>query len=275
VVRRSARVERLRARAPRYLLWAFLALTSAVGVREIVSPPEPAAPAARPAEVDHAAESYAVEFARAYLAFDARRPQERERRLRGLVPDELAPDAGFLPRSGSRHVMWAEVAHVRESAAGGRIVVVAAQTDAEPSPVYLAVPVTRKSNGDLVLTAYPALVGPPAVARGELPDREEVDDREVAAVARRVVTNYLAGEPANLAADLLPQAEVSLPPAPLRVRGAAEIAWADGSESEAVLVTVEAADEAGASYTLTYELGIERRRGRPYVSFIETVPTSP
>ena len=39
-----------------------------------------------------------------------------------------------------------------------------------------------------------------------------------------------------------------------------------------MLVTVTAADRRGNTYTLTYELGIAYRE-RPYVDFIEVVPT--
>ena len=50
-------------------------------------------------------------------------------------------------------------------------------------------------------------------------------------------------------------------PAPLGIPGA-----------PGVLATVTAEDSSGASYTLTYELGIAYRE-RPYVEFIEVIPT--
>ena len=42
--------------------------------------------------------------------------------------------------------------------------------------------------------------------------------------------------------------------------------------SGAVVATVEATDESGSSYTLAYELGLVYRE-RPYVDFVEVVPT--
>ena len=80
VVRRSARVERWRAAAPRVLLIATLAITSLVGVRELVSPSEPEAGASASAGTDHALEEFAQGFARAYLSYDSARPEFRERR---------------------------------------------------------------------------------------------------------------------------------------------------------------------------------------------------
>lgn len=273
-VRRSARLERLRARAPRYLAMGVLAVTSAIGLREIVLPERPA-PAPKPADVnvDQAAEDFAVEFTRAYLTYDAARPQVRERGLSRFVPEELDVDAGFVANRGSQTVLWAEVAQNQEALAGGRVIAVAAQTDRQPEPVYLGVTVARDRAGNLVLGGYPALMGPPATNTGaELPTREPVEDGEVLQVARRVVKNYLAGEGADLEADLADSAVVTLPTVRLRVVGTEEVVWTGGPGSGAALATVLAVDGRGGEYTLTYELGL-LDRGRPLVSFIHTVPT--
>lgn len=274
-MRRSARTRRLVARGSRYLLLSAVGIVAAVGVREMVAPRE-AAPAAAPlAPADRGAESYALRLARAYLTYDAARPQRRDRVLEPLLPEEFAPDGGFIARRGSRSVLWAEIAASASVAGGERSIVVAAKTDVEPEPVYLAVRVRRDRTGALQLTGYPAVVGAAAVSRGPLPELSEVEDRDVAEVGRRVVANYLAGERANLRADLLPGSEVSLPALPLRVREVLEVSWAEGEGGSQIAVTVEARDPEGSLYTLGYELGIERRGGRPLVSFIETVPTDP
>lgn len=271
-LRRSARTRRLSARSVRYLLLVAVAILALAGVRAILAPTEPVSPAPA-ATADPAAESYALRLARAYLSYDAARPRARERELAGLLPEELAPDAGFAPRGGSRQVLWAEIAGSEPQAGGERSVVVAAMTDAAAEPLYLALRLRRTSAGALQLIDYPALVGAPTVAGGPLPERAELEDPELTEVARRVVTNYLAGEPANLRADLMPGATVSLPAVRLRVRELVEIAWAGEPERSAAAVTVEATGTDSAAYTLSYRLGIEIRRGRPLVSFIETVPT--
>jgi hypothetical protein len=64
---------------------------------------------------------------------------------------------------------------------------------------------------------------------------------------------------------------VAIPAQRFRVESVDDVAWAAGADSGAALVTVGARDEAGGLWTLTYELGVERRRGRVVVSFIETV----
>ena len=65
---------------------------------------------------------------------------------------------------------------------------------------------------------------------------------------------------------------MTLPTVALRARSLEQLAWAAGPGSGAVLATVTATDSRGATYTLAYELGIAYRE-RPYVDFIEVIPT--
>lgn len=274
VARRSARLERLRARAPKYLFLAFIAITSLVGIRQILDPARPVAASAPALAVpDAVAEDFALQFTRAYLDFDPAHPLARERALRRFLPTDLDPEAGLTPGHGERRVGWTQVSSEQRSPAGTTTIVVAAGDGAAP-PLYLAVPVEARGDGSLGLGGYPALVGPPPVVRGSLPDRAEVEDQAVITVSRRVVANYLAGEAANLAADLVPKADVTLPSRELQLRSLDDVAWADGSSSNAVLVTAEARDPGGGRWTLTYELGITRRAARPYVTYIGRVPGS-
>ncbi|MQA74688.1 MAG: hypothetical protein GEU88_10175 [Solirubrobacterales bacterium] len=273
LVRRSARWERVRSRGPHYLFLAATVVVSLVGARELISPDGSAAPSSRLGGVDHASEDFAQRFARAYLSHDAARPAARERALRGLVPDDLSLDAGLIPR-GSQQVLWTEVAQNQEAIAGGRVIVIATGVSTQPEPFYLGVPVYRAADGAVGLADYPSLVGPPAISRAEFAEPDEVEEAPIVAVARRVVANYLALERQNLAADLAPEAEVSLPTRELGLRSVEDVVWADGVGSSAVLVTVVARDAERLTWTLTYELGITQRAGRPYVTFVETVPTA-
>lgn len=275
LTRRSAWLERVRARVPRYAFVIAVAVVALVGVRELVSPEQAPAPAG-PAPVDRALEDFAEGFARAYLSYDATRPRMRERALRRYTPDELGSDAGYAPPArGAQSVSWTRVSQNQEALAGGRIVVVAAGLDGEDRTVYLAVPVKRGSGGVLAMAGYPALVGAPMTARPPLAAREEVEDGEIAAVVERVIGNYLAGESADLEADLSPTARVALPGDELRRASVEELVWARGDASGAVLATVSARGSDGSSWTLTYELGLERLRGRVLVTFIETVANQP
>lgn len=278
-VRRSARLERAKASAPRILLATALAITSAIGVRELIAPDgEPEALPARSAP-DHPLEDFAQGFARAYLSYDANRPAARDRALGAYLPADLDAGAGLVPSgTDDREVAWTRVAQNQEALAGGRIVVVAVGfKEQADDPLYLAVPVRRLAGGEIALSGYPALVGAPvrARARGALPARESVEDPEILALAERVVRNYLAGERADLAADLAPGAVVAIPAASLSVVSLEEVVWASDPESGAVLATVIARDESGSEWTLTYELGLERRRGRMLTSFIETLANEP
>lgn len=275
-LRRSARLVRLRSKAPRYVV-AFAALVlSAAGLRSLATaPPTLEVPKELAARVDPAMESFAVRFARAYLSYDPARADAYDARVNAFVPGGMDDRAGRIPPSEPREVEWTQVAQNQEALAGGRVIVVETQLSGEPGPVYLAVPVMRTTAGELQLTAYPSFVGAPAsVPEAELPTREPLEDAALEDMATRVITNYLERQPENLAADLAPEAAVSLPAEALRVVRVEDAVWADGPESGAVLITVAAREPGGAGgYLLTYELGVDYRQGRPVATFIQTVPT--
>ena len=275
VVQRSARLERLRARAPRYLFIAALAITCGLGLRSIFfAPPGPPGTGVETAIVDNASQDFAQRFARAYLTYDSERPGLRERLLAPLVPADFDAGADAATGKHPQEVLWTQVASNQEAIGGGRLVVVAVGVSTQVGPLYLSVPVERL-DGALGLTAYPSLVGPPIASRAALPARAEVEDRELLAVVKRATANYLAGELRNLNADLAADAVVSPPTRPLELRSIDEVQWAAGEGSTAVLVTVTAADEQRAVWTLTYEIGVATERGRSVVTFVETVPTDP
>lgn len=272
----SSRWERTKALAPRYALISACAILSLAGLKEIVVGDPPGAARARAAEGgDPAMRQFATSFARAYLTYEATDPEAREAALGSFVPEYLSADAGFEPARGHQAVLWAEVAQDQEAIAGGRIITVAAQTDRDPGPLYLAVPVRRLASGELALASYPAYVGAPAVARAvSEPLRDSVEDPELAAMTERVAANYLAGALENLRADLAPKAAVSLPSITLELDAVEELVWADAPDGEAVLATVSARGQGSGAYSLTYEIGVVKRGGRWYARWIEVIPTS-
>jgi Conjugative transposon protein TcpC len=271
VFRRSARADRLRARTPRYLFIAFLAVMSLAGLRSIVRPASPPAPTPAPAHgTDQGAESFALEFARAYLTWGP--GVDRGRALRPYLSADLDYEAGLATR-GSDRVEWDQVTSDEPAPGGGRKVIVAAGVSSEPVPLYLEVPVERARTGALALTGYPALVGAPSTAHAAVPERDDVVRAPVLALARRVVANYLAANRTNLAADLAPGARVSLPAFRLRLHSIDGVQWAAGGGSGAVFVTAEASDAKRRRWTLTYELGIAHPRSpRPTCTYVETAP---
>ena len=270
----SARHARWTAAAPRYLASAALVVFVALGLRAAFFPPAPplSAPSSR-STADAPSEDFALQFARAYLTYDAASPGVRARALASFVPDGLDGGAGFFPASGRQRVLWTQVASDQRALAGGRVITVAAGVSTQRLPVYLAVTVRHDHGQPLSLVGYPSFVGAPAVdtAAGPAP-RSAVEDSAVVEVVERVVRNYLAAAAPNLKADLTDDAVVTLPTVSLRVRSVDQVVWVDGPASGAVLVTVTATDSRQADYTLTYELGIAYRE-RPYVDFIEVIPT--
>jgi hypothetical protein len=270
----SVRRARYAAAAPRHLATAVLFLFFALGLRAVFFPAAAAAPAVQVSRgADAPSEDFALQFARAYLSYDAEHPGDRARALAPFTSEGLAPGAGFTPAAGAQRVSWAEVASDQRALAGGRVITVAAQVSSQRLPVYLAVSVRHEAGRPLALVGYPSLIGAPAIdTRAAPPARTAVTEPAVLEVVDRVLRNYLAGAAPNLKADLTADAAVTLPTVHLAVQSVDQSLWIAAPGSGAVLTTVTAADRRGNAYTLTYELGIAYRE-RPYVDFIEVVPT--
>jgi hypothetical protein len=271
---RSVRRSRLAARAPRHLATAALLVLIAVGLRTIFVPSTPANAVIRPATAaDAPSEDLALRFARAYLTYDAADPSAREKALAPYLGAGLSAGAGFGASRGSRRVLWEDVASDQPALQGGHVITVAAEVSAQAAPLYLAVTVRHATGRPLFLIGYPALVGAPAIAAtAPEPARQSITDPEVSQVVERVLRNYLAGSASDLRADLTDDAQVTLPTVVLRLRRLAQLDWVAGPGSGAVLATASTEGAEGDTYTLTYELGIAWHE-RPYVDFIEVVPT--
>jgi hypothetical protein len=242
-----------------------------LGLRSLLLAPDAATepPLAAGAAADAPSEDLALRFARAYLAYDAADPSARTEALAPYIQG----GAGFSADHGAREVLWEDVASDQPALQGGQVVTVAAQTSNSPAPIFLAVTVRHDPGRPLSVVGYPAVVGAPAIdAQPAEPARDPVTDPEVTQVVERVLRNYLAGSPPDLRADLTDDAQVTLPTVSLHARRVGPVDWISGPGSGAVLATVLAYDDGGDTWTLTYELGIARRE-RPYVDFIEVVPT--
>jgi len=271
----SVRRARHAARAPRYLAIAALLVFLMLGLRAaFFAPAPPSAAAPGPPAADAPSEDFALQFARAYLSYDAAHPGRRARALAPFADQRLSEGAGLLPSHGSQAVRWAEVASDQPALAGGRLITVAAAVSSQRPPLYLAVDVRHDPGAPLELLGYPALVGAPEVGAAPAPPvREAVSEPELTEVIDRVLRNYLGDDARDLQADLSPAAEVTLPTRRLALEEVTELVWLRGPGSGAVLATLSARDAEGTAYTLTYELGISDR-ARPYVEFIEVVPTA-
>lgn len=258
----SARFGRIRARAPRYLFMAFLAIMVLAGLRATIAPSTTSSESSTESTVvDYAEQSFAAAFARSYLTFDALRPGLREHSLAPFVSSGLGLEGGFSPpSSGAQQVEWTEIAQVQRPLAGGVIITVAAQLSTAETPVYLSVPVRRAASGAVYLSGYPAFVGPPLTTTSSFTEasREAVSDEEITTLVSRSLTNYLAGDAENLAADLAEAATVTLPTSTLTLASLDRLEWVSGVDSGAVLATVSATDSRGGEYVLQYEVGVRR-----------------
>ncbi len=269
-VTRSLRTVRLQAAWPRAAALTLVVILCIAGLRAILAP-TPAPVVSRPASqptLDQGAEAFAQAFTQAYLTWTPGDSTQRQSALQPFLATGLDTAAGLEPGTGSQGVSSTYV--VGEQSGGNEtLVTVAAQTTG--GLVYLSVPVARDSHGFMFIPNYPALVGPPASdANASLPVQQQVDDASLQTVVERAVTNYLAGNQANLLADLTPNALVSLPQQHLTVTNTQPATWTIPGQRVAIQVT--ATDAHGTSWTLTYELNVEKL-DRWYVQSIQVDPT--
>jgi hypothetical protein len=269
----SVRLLRIRRHLPRYVLQAVATVGLLASARFAIAPPRPVIErAATPgsALVDRAAEGFASLFVRRYLTWDPADPEAHRIGLSSFVGSSMEPDAGSQPpERGEQRVLWAEVVQAR-ALPGGHVYTVAAQTDLS-GLLYVTVGVIRTGTGALALAGYPAFVGAPAstsaVPHGGL---REVEEPALATVVTRTLRNYLGRAGTELAADLAPGTQVSLPYAPLALDSLQSLDWS--SDGRSVTAVVQAHDERSARFTLAYELDVALHAGRWEVSAIQTNP---
>jgi hypothetical protein len=217
---------------------------------------------------DLAAESFAEGFTRAYLTWDASHPERQEQQVSAFAADALGAGAGLSPFAGrSQKVVWTATAEDEGVSRTQRRITVAAETSGHV-PYYVSISVRHDRRGLMVVSGYPALVGPPPVDTSvSPPDEAEVGDAELRAVVRRAITNYLGREGTNLRADLDSRAVVALPVSVLKVASVDSITWVRPGR----LALELRAEGSGATWTLRYELDVVKR-GRWYVRSIQTNP---
>jgi hypothetical protein len=271
---------RLAYELPRYLLYALSAMGLMASARFALDPPRgierPAYPHSAPSP-DLAAEGFASLFARRYLTWSARDPQAHQVALAPFVGPGMDADAGLsLPPTGEQRVLWTQVVQERRPEPARRIYTVAVQTDTA-GLLYLTVGVVRQRDGSLAIDSYPAFVGAPASSVEGSDDEvggslHEVEQQALTTVVDRALRNYMATSGSELAADLSPNARVSLPGLVLRLQTVQRLQWAAGPG--AVRAVVQAQDSRGTRYTLDYEIDVRRSGGRWEVSAIQMDPNT-
>jgi Conjugative transposon protein TcpC len=182
---RPARATRRRARVPSQVAIGALVVLAAVGVKATVAPraASVAAPVAPTTDArDITAQGFAQAFARAYLSWDARDPEQHQRQVAPFLSGSLDRDGGLqVPPRGRQQVLWSTAIQDQPDARRDRVTTVAVQTTRQL--LYLAVPVHRTARGFLVVRQYPSLVGPPvsdpAVGARRGPGRDRRRGRRV------------------------------------------------------------------------------------------------
>jgi hypothetical protein len=272
---RASSVRRLRIarELPRYLLHAMAVAGLLASARFAIAPPRPviervSMPAS--ALVDRAAEGFASLFVRRYLTWDSTDPEAHRLGLAPFTGTSTESEAGSQPPEiGEQKVLWAQVVQAR-AIPKGHVYTVAAQTDTS-GLLYLTVGVMRTSAGALALAGYPAFVGAPASTSTVSPTPlREVEEPALTTVVTRTLRNYLGRAGTELAADLAPGAQVSLPGVQLTLDSLQSLDLS--SDGRSVIAVVQAHDERSAHFTLAYELDVASHAGRWEVSAIQMNP---
>jgi Conjugative transposon protein TcpC len=270
----SLRRVRFSSQITRHIVHAAAIAGLVASARFVLFPPAvPRPPVPAGIRADPAAAGFAELFARRYLTWDARHPEQHAASLAPLVGTTMDPDAGLrIPVTGGEHVSWSSVVQERGGSAGERVYTVAADTDTA-GLLYLSVEVARGRDGRLALSRYPSFVGAPAIdaARTDATG-PQVQDPSLSAVVQRALGNYLAGSAGNLAADLAPGARVTDPTLPLTLQRVLDLRWSPGGG--AVQADIDAQDGRGADFTLNYELDVELAQDRWEISAIQMDPTA-
>ena len=255
-------------RVGRISLWALICLLLVRGASATVAGrgPEAKAPA-RVSRAGQAEESFAVRFARAYLA-DPSTPA-----LVDFLAEGAALGAGRPPRVGAG-VAQAEVSATEELGEGRSILTVACELR-DSRTLYLAVPIVRAGAGGVAARGAPSLVAAPGPA-GADGDRPRPllgsEAGAIAALVGRFTRGYLeAAAPQDLAYFLAPGTAIEPLGGTVRfvsLSGVEQLGAGEGS-SRSVIARVRVEDRlSGAFYPLAYRLELIRG-ARWYVARVE------
>ena len=185
-------------------------------------------------------------------------------------------DAGFFAARGSQRVLWVQVASDQPALAGWphdhrrrRV----STPSPRPSTWRSPSPTSRRRPRPARLPGLGRRSRARRLGRRRGP-RDASRTRRCRRWCERGLRNYLAGSAPNLAADLAPTAEVTLPTVSL-ARPRASIASSGSAAPDRVPCSPPSPPptQRGGTYALAYELGIAYRE-RPYLTFIEVVPTA-
>jgi hypothetical protein len=270
----------------RAVLWCLVAVLLLRGAGDVLATPErtPAKAVKRAVPVaawpDDEARAFAVQFARAYLGYSPRRPEESARALSSLVAPELV--SSIAPRFEQRDgdpvtVENALVAGVERIDGRQALVTVAAAvgSDGETGTRYLVVPVARDAGGGLVVFDLPSFAAPPPRGSVEPAQSEPLTGAEATQV-EDVLVRFFRAFPAGRSDELeylVPNgARIAALDDPVELLGIDSVAEPEraAADERFVLARLQVRDPgSGAIYGLRYRVRLVRG-DRWYVASINT-----
>jgi hypothetical protein len=254
----------------RVAIWAFVGLLLVRGVFSAAStaPTQPAAPNAAGVRDDQASESFAVRFARTYLADPS--PQA----LAPLLADGAKVGTGRPPDTDLAEVAQAEVSGTEELGDGTAVLTVACELR-DARTLYLAVPIARSAAGEVAALGAPSIVAAPGLA-GADPERPQPlagpDAGSIQALVAKFLPEYLAaGEAPDLSYLVAPGAAIQPLSGALRfasVSGVTQLGSGEGPHRSILAAVRVSEPRTKAVYPLVYRLDVVKG-ARWYVRAIQ------
>ena len=254
--------------AGRAALWVLVGMLLVRGVLATAAGPRAEAPGhLAPDGVGQAEASFAIRFARAYLA------DPRSASVAGYLADGARLGSGRPPRRG-QEVAQAEVTASEELGGGEAILTVACELR-DSRILYLAVPTARSEAGGVAASGAPWIVAAPGAAGVGADQPRPLAGEEagaVAALVRRFMPAYVgAGSAGDLSYFLAPGSEVEPLGSGLRLVSAPALGQLGAGEGGRRTVVARARVEdpsSGAIYPLAYRLEVTKG-ARWYVARVE------
>jgi len=254
----------------RVAIWVLVGLLLVRGVVSAAStaPPQPAAPGPVAVRDEQASESFAVRFARAYLA------DPSAQALAPFLAEGARVGSGRPPQGGASPVAQAEVSGTEELGDGTAVLTVACELR-DARTLYLAVPITRSRAGEVAALGAPSIVAAPGLAGAGSDQPQPLagpDAGSIQALVAKFLPEYLAaGEASDLSYLVAPGAAIQPLAGALQfvsVSGVTQLGSGEGPR-RSILAAVRVSDpQTGAAYPLVYRLDVVKG-ARWYVRAIQ------
>lgn len=253
----------------RITLWTVVGLLLVRGVVAGQSATSPQ-PLQRPGGVDPESAAFAVRFARTYLA------NPTVPALEPFLAEGVQAAGGRPPEAEDFDVAQAEVSGVRRLGQGRSVLTIACELR-DSRTLFLAVPITRTSAGEVAALSVPSIVAAPGGAGADSSERPQALAGSAAPAIEALVSKFLpeylsATDGEALSYLLAPEAEIQPLGEAVELNGITGVSQLDQGESakRTVLASARVGDPtSGAIFPVVYRLDVVDRGGRWYVASVE------